>query len=62
MPCLWIPGAIGEFRLRLKIEICHSLLSQMGMVAFLPRDLKGMVVEQEGHFPIFKRMGATHEA
>ena len=51
-----------EFRLRLEMEPCHSLLSQMGMVAFLPRDLKGMVVEQEGHFPIFKRMGATHEA
>jgi hypothetical protein len=38
-------GAIGEFRLRLKIDPCHSLLSQMGMVAFLKRDLKRVVVE-----------------
>jgi hypothetical protein len=37
--------AIVEFRLRLKIEPCHSLLSMMGMVAFLKRDLQGVVVE-----------------
>jgi hypothetical protein len=34
-----------EFRLRLKIEPCHSLLSQVGMVAFLKRDFSGIVVD-----------------
>ena len=40
-------GRIVEFRLHLHILPCRSLLSQTGLLAFLKRDLTGVVVDHD---------------